>query len=168
MSSKVPVYRPRSGKAVFIHCTLIVLVLVLSYTIHGDADFFTYYAAAYVSLSILLRYVVPLSHRAGMKLMQDGHYEQAKQQFRESMAFFEKHQWIDKYRYLVLLSSSAMSYREADLNNIAYSDLQLGNIREAKEMYLKLLGEYPENILARNALTLIDNIKAAANEPSAL
>ena len=44
-------------------------------------------------------------------------------EFQKSYDFFEKNQWVDKYRYLTLLTASKSSYREMALNNIAFSTL---------------------------------------------
>ena len=76
--------------------------------------------------------------------------------FEKSVAYFTKNAWIDKYRYVTMLSSSKMSYREMGLSNIAFCYGQLGKLEIAKEYYLRVLREYPENGLAMATLRLMN------------
>ena len=85
-------------------------------------------------------------------------FEQAIQYFSNSYEFFKKNHWLDKYRYLTLLSSSSMSYKEMALINIAYCYNQLGNRKLSKESYEKTLDEYPSNGMALASLKLLNTL----------
>jgi hypothetical protein len=39
-----------------------------------------------------------------------------------------RYAWIDKYRFIIMLDSSAIAYSEMALCNIAYSYIQLGDM----------------------------------------
>ena len=47
--------------------------------------------------------------------------------------FFKRYNWIDKYRFVVLLSLSRISYTEMALANIAFCHGQLGEGGKSKE-----------------------------------
>jgi len=73
--------------------------------------------------------------------------------------FFDKNIWIDKYRYLFLLSSSKFSYKEMGMINIAFCYYQLGDIKKAKEMYENTLKEFPESEMAKASINIINSSK---------
>ncbi|HEX3165740.1 MAG TPA: tetratricopeptide repeat protein, partial [Chitinophagaceae bacterium] len=72
--------------------------------------------------------------------------------------YFAKNNWVDKYRYLTLLSSSKMTYKEMGLCNIAFCYSQTGNGQKAKEYYEQALREFPENGLAIAALNMLKSV----------
>jgi tetratricopeptide (TPR) repeat protein len=65
-------------------------------------------------------------------------------------------EWIDKYRYLLMISASPLTYREIVLGNKAYCLLRLGRVKESKELYEAVLAQYPENGNAEAQLALIN------------
>ena len=77
--------------------------------------------------------------------------------FEDSYDFFKRNNWVDKYRYITLLSASKMSYKEMALNNIAFCYGQAGNGEKAKENYLRTLSEFPNCGMAKAALNLIQS-----------
>ncbi len=95
-----------------------------------------------------------------MKLIKRHRFTEAIPFFEKSADFFSKNGWVDKYRFLTLLSASKLSYREMGLCNIAFCYSQTGNGIRAKECYQQVLQEYPENGIATvglNMLTSMDN-----------
>lgn len=118
-------------------------------------DPFMYGASAYPILSFVLKYSIPLSHRAGMQLVRQEQFAKAIPLFEKSLAFFEHYQWIDKFRYITLLSSSKMTYKEMALCNIAFCYSQTNNKDQAREYYSRVLSEFPENGLAKAALKMM-------------
>ncbi len=110
----------------------------------------------YLALSISVRYLVPHNHRKGMALFRAGNYAQAVEEFEKSYDFFKRHPWIDRYRFLVLLSSSRISYTEMALLNIAYGYAQSGDGKQAKEYYEKTLMEFPDSGMAKSALQMLE------------
>jgi tetratricopeptide (TPR) repeat protein len=108
--------------------------------------------ASYLLLSQLLRRTLAASHRRGMRELRRGNLERAIAAFQESYAFFGRHVWVDRFRYLTLLSSSAYSFREMALCNIAFLHAQLGRREEAIHWYQRALREFPACSLARTSL----------------
>ena len=125
-------------------------------------EFAIYSALTYLVLSYGLNNFIPLDHRTGMRLVNKKEFENAIPYFQKSYDFFSKYSWLDKYRYIMLLSSSKMCYREMSLTNIAFCYSQIGQGNKAIEYYNRTLEEYPENDMAKAAINLIqsvDNIK---------
>ncbi len=110
-------------------------------------------------ISFLLRKLVPKDHRKDIKKVNSGNFKEAIGDFEKSYNFFERNEWIDKYRFITLLSSSKMHYREMALANIAFCYGQIGNGEESKTYYERTLKEFPENVLAKSALKMISSIE---------
>lgn len=109
----------------------------------------------YLVISFTLERYIPHNHRKGVVLCKQGNYMQAIEEFMKSYHFFCKHSWIDKYRYLTLLSSSKVSYAEMALLNIAFCYAQLNDVKLAKEYYQKTLEDFPDSETAKVALNMI-------------
>lgn len=119
-------------------------------------------ALAYLVLSFAIRRSVPRGQHKGIIYLNEGKHMEAISCFEESYRFFQRYSWLDRFRYWVLLNSSAVSYREMALNNIAFTYGQMGNGEKAKEYYEKTLLEFPDSTLARAGLNLLNagaNIK---------
>ena len=78
-----------------------------------------------------------------------------------SYGFFNKKQWIDKYRFIILLSASRISYKEMALLNIAFCYGQLGDGKRSREFYEKTLTEFPDSEMAKTALNMLNAVKNA-------
>ncbi len=132
-----------------------VLIVIAAIVLRPDPIFLagTYGAVVYLLYSNLSKVVLSRSHREGRRLTTEGHYEQAVAAFDRSYAFFSKYRWIDQYRYLVMLDSAALSYREMALVNAGYCCVMLGDLPRAKTYYQKVLAEFPNNTVAKNNLT---------------
>lgn len=111
----------------------------------------------YLILSFGLRTLVARDHNQGMKFVKQQQFENAIPLFEKSVAFFTKYNWIDKFRFLTLLSSSKMTYKEMGLCNIAFCYSQTNNGQKAKEYYELTLKEFPENGLAIAGLKMINS-----------
>jgi tetratricopeptide (TPR) repeat protein len=107
-------------------------------------------------MSFGLRYFVPKSHRIGMKMVNQQNFLEAVNHFENSYQFFKRNYWIDKYRFITLLSSSKISYQEMALNNIAFCYAQAGNGIKSKEFYEKTLIEFPNSGIAKAGLNIIN------------
>ncbi len=112
----------------------------------------------YLIYSIGSRYLISISHRKGISAFKQGDYTSALQNFEESYKFFQKYRWIDKWRFLILLSSSKISYREMALLNIAFCYSQLGEGVKSKQSYEKVLIHFPDSQMAVAALNMIDAV----------
>jgi hypothetical protein len=118
-------------------------------------------AAAYIIYSIGSRNVIPRAHRAGVTLIKQQRFADAIPKFEESLAFFDRHAWIDRYRSITLLTPSAASYREMALANIAFCHGQLGNGEECRAYYRKCLERFPNSGVAASALRMLDSVAHA-------
>ncbi len=116
-------------------------------------------ALAYVGLSMVLRFGIPSSHRRGIALFKKKRYEEAIPEFERSYSFFERSKWIDDFRFLTLLSSSRISYREMALLNIAFCYAQAGYGSKAKEYYKRALAEFPDSEMAITSLKMIESVE---------
>lgn len=156
MSSNVSVVRKIAWIAL-IPQFLFALVLISIWHLLHVPDPPLYGLVSYLIISFSLRTLIPRSHNKGMKYVKEAKFAEAISCFEKSYEFFTKNLWIDKYRFVTLLSSSAMSYREMSLTNIALCYAQLGDDIKATEYYEKTLNEFPENALAKTGLELLKN-----------
>lgn len=101
-------------------------------------------ALTYYALSIALRTFVPRNHRKGIEEIKREQYQEAIPYFEKSYAFFSRFPLLDKYRFLLLLSSSKMSYKQMALNNIAFCYSINGDRLKSMEYYLRIMTEFPK------------------------
>ena len=106
----------------------------------------------YVVISVFLKTIIPVAQNRGSKYCRRGQFDLAIKEFRISYDFFQRYQWLDKYRAIFLMSLSTVSYVEAALLNMAYCYGKLGSKQKSKEIYERVLFEYPGSELAMNAL----------------
>ncbi len=158
MASNIPTVRQAAWISI-IPQLLIMGLLVYTFYVLGLKEPILYSALTYLILSFGLRNIIACSHRSGMRLVKQQKFEEAISYFEDSVDFFTKYHWLDKYRYLTLLSSSKMSYKEMGLCNIAFCHSQTGNGQKSKEYYEKTLKEFPENGLARAGLNMINSVE---------
>jgi tetratricopeptide (TPR) repeat protein len=154
MSSKVPTIKQTNWLSIIPHLIIMGILIFIWYLMYPKDAFF-FGAITYLFISYLLRNLIPKDHRNGIKNNNSGKFEEAISDFQKSYTFFKKNSWIDKYRFITLLSSSKMSYQEMALVNIAFSYTQIGNGQKSKEYYEQALNEFPESILAKSALKMI-------------
>jgi tetratricopeptide (TPR) repeat protein len=158
MASNVPTIRLISWISVIPQIAF-MLILIFIYHKLNFTDPAIYGAITYLALSMALRNLVPKSHREGLELTKEHKFENAIPKFENSYKFFTENNWIDKYRFIILLSSSKMSYREMALCNLAFCYSQIGNGQKAIEYYKKTLAEYPENEIAQTGLKMLTSIE---------
>ncbi len=154
MASNVPTIRQISWISVIPQIAFMLILIFIYHKLNlKDPPLFG--AITYLTLSMSLRNLVPKSHREGLKLTKEHKFENAISKFEKSYEFFTENNWIDKYRFITLLSSSKMSYREMALCNIAFCYSQIGNGQKSIEYYKKTLKEFPENGLAQTGLKML-------------
>ncbi|MFK7947224.1 MAG: tol-pal system YbgF family protein [Saprospiraceae bacterium] len=139
----------------------VMLILFLFYNALGVGNPVIAFTVTYILLSVSLRTLIPRNHREGISLVGKKQYAAAIPQFEDSYRFFDKYDWVDKYRYITMLNSSAMSFQEMALCNIAFCYIQLENIEQAETYYLRALEEFPESGLATAGLQYIESFKTA-------
>jgi tetratricopeptide (TPR) repeat protein len=156
MASNVPIIRQIAWISLIPQFLFMGLLIYIFHLLElGDA--FLYGAATYLVLSFGLRNFVAKDHRQGMKLVKQQKFVEAIPLFEKSVDFFTSNAWVDKYRFLTLLSPSKMTYKEMGLCNIAFCYSQTNNGQKAKEYYELTLNEFPENGLATAGLKMINS-----------
>jgi tetratricopeptide (TPR) repeat protein len=113
---------------------------------------------SYLALSNGLRMIIPKAHRHGIALVKENRFAEALPHFINSHQFFTRHKWVDDYRFLTLLSSSNLSYREMALCNAAFCYAQVGNRQKALEFYEQALREYPNSSLAQAGINMLKEV----------
>lgn len=113
-------------------------------------------ALSYYALSLVLRTLVPRNHRRGINEIKNERYEDAISSFEKSYAFFSKFGWLDKYRLLLLLSSSKMSYKQMALNNIAFCYSIKGDRLKSIEYYHRIMTEFPKQKMSESLDAVVE------------
>lgn len=160
MASNVPTVKQVAWISLIPQLTVLGLLVYIYYIFQSPKPFL-YGALTYFGLSFFLRNFVAKYHRAGMRLVKQNNFVEAIYKFEKSVDFFTKNNWLDRYRFLTLLSSSNMTYKEMGLCNIAFCYSQTNNGQKAKEYYEQILREFPENGLAIAALRMLNSIASA-------
>lgn len=155
MTSKKPVVRQIAWSSMIVQ---VIILLVLMYFFIPELVLLIYLA-----LTLLLRMLIPKNHRKGISLSKAGNYAEAVGEFEKSYEFFTMHPWIDKYRFITLLSNSRISYREMALINMAYSYSQTGDGENSKKYYEKALEQFPDSEMAKAALQMIHSFENTAS-----
>jgi tetratricopeptide (TPR) repeat protein len=154
MASNIPIVRQVAWISLFPQLLFMGLLIVGFYLL-GQQNFVQYGVLTYLVISMALRYFIPKDHRHGITLVKQKDFQGAIPYFKNSYEFFTKHSWLDKYRFIILLSSSKMSYKEMALNNIAFCYGQIGDGDKSIEYYHRTLTEYPDNEIAKAGLNLL-------------
>jgi tetratricopeptide (TPR) repeat protein len=157
MGLNVPTIRQISWLSVVPQLIVIGLIIFLYHLSNFDEPFI-FGAITYCLLALGLRNLIAKNHRQGMRFVKQQKFADAIPCFEKSVDYFTKNDWMDKYRYLTLLSSSKMTYKEMGLCNIAFCYSQTGNGQKAKEYYERALKEFPENGLAIAGLNMLNSV----------
>ncbi len=113
----------------------------------------------YLFLSVLLQFTVSKRHRRGIMYYKASKYTEAISEYKRSYDFFSKHPWVDKLRFITLLSASRISYTEMALLNIAYCYAMLEDVAAMKLYYQKAIEEFPNSEMAKQALKMIQAVE---------
>jgi tetratricopeptide (TPR) repeat protein len=163
MASNIPIVR-QIGWLSVIPQFLVMGILIFIYHLIGSEMPMFWGALTYLLFSFGLRSIVPIKHRRGIKLTKQYKFAEAIPYFQQSADFFSRHNWVDKYRYLILLNSSKLSHREMAFCNIAFCYSQIGDGQKAKEYYQQTLKEYPENGMAIAGLNMLNSMDQHAEK----
>jgi tetratricopeptide (TPR) repeat protein len=109
-----------------------------------------------VAYRCLLRYTLMRHQVRGLRLVRAQRFEEAIQAFERNLAIFDRHPSLDKWRSLILLSSSRYSYGEMTLLNLGYAAAQMRQGARAEEYYERVLELNPRNGAAFSALNLLN------------
>lgn len=138
-------------------------LLIGGFQLLGVEEAFLVGPLVYLLVSWVLRTTIPRFHRQGIRLVKQQKFAEAIPFFERSLVFFAQHWWVDRYRFLTMLSSSKLSYREMGLCNIAFCYTQIGQGHVAKQRYEHILAEYPENGLAQAGLAALNSMSSPVN-----
>ena len=158
MSSKVPKIRQANWVSIIPHL-IIMGIIIFIWSLINPERAILFGAITYLLISFSLRKLIPKDHRNGIKKINSEEFKGAIIDFEKSYEFFKKYEWVDKYRFITLLSSSKISYREMALANIGFSYSQIGKGLNSNEYYERTLREFPESRLAKSALKMINAMK---------
>lgn len=134
-------------------------LLIGLYYILGITHSFLFGIITYLAGSNLIQFLTIKHLRQALRDIKAGDFKAAIPKFHSSYNILNKYPWIDKYRYLILLSSSKISYREMALNNIAFCYCQIAEEEKAISLYNRMLAEYPDSTLAKTALDSINAMR---------
>ena len=157
MASNVPTIRQLSWLS-FVPQLIVIGLIIYLYHLADFEEPFIFGALTYSLLAFGLRNLIAKNHRQGMRLVKQQKFVDALPYFEKSVEYFSKNNWVDKYRFLTLLSSSKMTYKEMGLCNIAFCYSQTGNGQKAKEYYEQALNEFPENGFALAGLNMLKSV----------
>ncbi|MEZ4951682.1 MAG: hypothetical protein R2784_20175 [Saprospiraceae bacterium] len=158
MSSKIPVFGQIAWFSLIAQFLIIGILLFLWYQI-DDSNYIIFGAISYWVIAQLLRRTISKEHRKGMQMVRKENFKDAIPHFEKSYQYFKQNEWIDKYRFLTLLSSGKISYKEMALNNVAFCYGQIGNGKLAMEYYQKTLDEFPDSGIAGVGLRLLKSME---------
>ena len=154
--SSVPTIKKVAWISIVPHMAVMGVLILLWFQVDVENPLL-FGVGTYLILSISLRTVVSRDHRKGMNLVKQERFNEAVEFFEKSYTFFKNNDWVDKYRYLAVLNSSKISFKEMALNNIAFCYGQLGDGEKAKEYYERTLHEFPDSGIARAGLRLLNS-----------
>ena len=165
MASKQPIVKQIAWLSV-VPQLLILSIFILLASLTGTQTPAVMGALAYFGMLMVLRRTFARYHREGISHFKAEEFDRALEMFKQSYEYFNQHRWFDDWRYITLLSSSRVSYREMAILNMAYCYGQLGNGGKAREYYQKTLEEFPESAMARAALNMLDSATQAPDTGS--
>ena len=133
---------------------LIIAIFIGAATYFGVAKPILAATLTYLVLAAVIRLLLTSHHRRGMHNAREGRMELAIPEFQKSYEFFHRHRWLDEMRYIFLLSTSKVCYREMGLLNLAYCDLWGDRGEDAVRTYLRTIEEFPDSGLAWTGIKL--------------
>jgi tetratricopeptide (TPR) repeat protein len=147
----------RQQKFLYVLPQIVVMVLLsIPFYFLDKYNFMLYGLLVFFVLFYALRTLVPRHHRQGIKYYKKQDYALAIDCFQKSYDFFKRNAFVDKYRFILLLSSSRISYAEMANVNVAFCLSQLGKKAEAIAKYREVLAEFPESQMAMSALRMLE------------
>jgi tetratricopeptide (TPR) repeat protein len=163
MATKVAfIKQERNWFALFPNLLVIGILCLCFYQV--DKQYFFFIALfLYFLLTLLAKWLFfPNVLYEGIKLIREAKFEEAIPIVQQTIDYYLKKSWIDKYRFWLLISSAKRSIGESSTCNLAYCYLQIGQVNRAKEIYDNVLHQYPDNINAKCMLNTINLVSKEA------
>jgi hypothetical protein len=129
MNLDTPIQRRIAWSSLGAHLPILAFLMGAMYWVVGVRPWRTTImagAAVYLLWSRLSKAIVLRHHRAGLRLTRTGLFDEAEAAFLKSFDCLTRYSWVDRYRFFLLLDSSAVSYREMALVNAGYVQLRGG------------------------------------------
>jgi hypothetical protein len=159
MSSKVPFVKQETVWLAVVPHILLIAILCLVYYQWDRKNYFIFSFLTYLIIWYGLRTIAyPKDVHKSIRLIKEEKFDEAIPYIERSIVFYTRHAWIDKYRFLLIVSSSKRGIRESSLCNLGFCLLQSGNAKAAKEVYEDVLRQYPENTVAKIQLRTINTV----------
>jgi tetratricopeptide (TPR) repeat protein len=159
MSSKVPFVKQETVWLAIIPHILVIGILCMVYYQWDRKNYFVFGFFTYLIIWYGLRTMAfPKEVHKSIRLIKEEKFGEAIPYIERSIEFYNKHSWIDKYRFLLMVSSSKRGIRESSICNLGFCLLQIGQVKAAKEVYEDVLRQYPENTVAIIQLRTINTI----------
>lgn len=124
----------------------LILVSLLGYLLSIFS--FNYWVLApiiFAALAYILQHLLLKDNSKGAQLAKIKDYENAISHFKKCADYLTKNEWIDRHRYITVLSRSRLSYREVVLLNWAFCLAKAGRKQEATGLLQDIIKQYPEN-----------------------
>jgi hypothetical protein len=160
MNANIPTVRRIAWLYMVPHLLVMFGLIFLLWTVQFRNNFtlaMLYGALGYLVYSFGSKALLLRHHRRGINLSKLRLFPEAISEFQSSYSFLSKYSWIDKYRFITMLDSSAIPYREMALCNVAFSYVQVDEKSRAEEFYRKALEEFPESALAKSGLEYVES-----------
>jgi hypothetical protein len=159
MSSKVPFVQQEIVWLAIVPRLLFIGILCMVYYQWDKRNFVVFGFITYLIVWYGLRAIAfPGDVHKSIRLIREEKFREAIPHIERSIDFYTKHPWIDKYRFLLMVSSSKRGIRESSICNLGFCLLQIGQVKDAKELYEDVLRQYPENTVARSQLRTINTL----------
>jgi tetratricopeptide (TPR) repeat protein len=162
MSAKIPTDRRIAWSYTVPHLLLMFGLILLLWKVKFPNKFdlaMLYGALGYLAYSFGSKAILLRHHKQAIRLSKLGLFREAIAEFRSSYSFLSKYPWVDQYRFMTMLDSSAVPYREMALCNIAFSHVQLDETAEARVYYRKALEEFPRSEMPKSGLEHVESSK---------
>ena len=157
MASKVAFVKQEINWFALLPKLLVIGLLCLCFYPIDKRDFLFIALFIFILLTLLARWLFfPNVLYEGIQLIREAKFQEAIPVIQKTIDYYQQKSWIDKYRFWLLISSAKRSITESSICNLGYCYLQIGQVKQAKEIYENVLRQYPENINAKNMLNTIN------------
>ena len=129
------------------------------FSVRESASAIFFAALTHAVLYRIMRKVFTAEHRHGISLFRAKKFSEAAPHFEASYQALGRRPWLDRFRWLLLGSAGAISYREMALCNAAFCYSQSGDGTRATALYEQTLQEFPGSSLATAALNMIPSVR---------
>lgn len=164
MASKVAFVKQSTNWIAFVPRIIILGLLCIFFYQLDKKIYFIPAFIVYLLITYLFKILfLPEVLHKGIQFIREAKFGKAIPLIHQSIAYYVKYPWIDKYRYLFMISSSTYTLREMCLCNYAYCSLQIGEITKATQIYEDILKEFPNNINASSMLNTINILSPKSN-----